>query len=251
MASAFRAELQKARRRHDLLLCLLVPLIVTVWVGGLASPSSPEELANGYSSLFYSIPVVNCILMPVLAAVLASRLWDVEVKGCTLKLLYTLQSRSSLFAAKSLLGFGEVLLVILLEEGSLLLLGRVHGYTEAFPTGQFFYLGVCTLAVLTMLFVSELLLMLVWNNPMPALSVGIVGALVGLFSAFMPPIVSYFVPWGYFIPLCSYEVANWNQATHTVTYGTRAFNWGLLAFTLVLAAGLFAAAWRIIRDKEV
>lgn len=36
--------------------------------------------------------------MPLAMAILASRLWDVEVKGCTAKLLYTLQSRRSLFA---------------------------------------------------------------------------------------------------------------------------------------------------------
>lgn len=75
--------------------------------------------------------------------------------------------------------------------------------------------------------------------------------MVGLFSAFMPPIVSYFVPWGYFVPLSSYEVAVWDQETHTVLYGTRPFNWGLLAFTVALAAVLFAAVWRMMRDKEV
>ncbi len=42
----------------------------------------------------------------------------------------------------------------------------------------------------------------------------------------MPPLVSYFVPWGYYIPLCCYEVAYWDKATHTVTYGIRPFNWG-------------------------
>ena len=42
----FWVEMQKARRRHDLLLCLLVPLIILLWVGGL-SPESEEELANG------------------------------------------------------------------------------------------------------------------------------------------------------------------------------------------------------------
>ena len=47
MLRSFHAELQKAHRRHDLLLCLLVPLIMILWVGGLA-PSDPEELANGY-----------------------------------------------------------------------------------------------------------------------------------------------------------------------------------------------------------
>ena len=62
---------------------------------------------------------------------------------------------------------------------------------------------------------------------------------------------SYFVPFGYYIPLSAYEVANWDEATHTVTYGTRPFNWGLLAFTLALGAVLFALAWRKVQDEEV
>ena len=181
----------------------------------------------------------------------ASRLWDIEVKGSTTKLLYTLQSRRSLFAGKALLGTGEVLLMVTLEMAVSILLGRVQGYTETLPAGPFVYTGICTLAVDVMLFFSELLLMLIFDNPLPALCVGIVGALIGLFSAFMPPLVSYFVPWGYFVPLSCYEVALWDQATHTVTYGPRPYSWGLLAFTVVLAAILFAAAWRMMRDKEV
>ena len=39
--AAFRAELQKAHRRHDLALCLLIPGIVVLWVGGLA-PAAPD-----------------------------------------------------------------------------------------------------------------------------------------------------------------------------------------------------------------
>ena len=219
--AAFRAELQKAHRRHDLALCLLIPGIVVLWVGGLA-PADPEELANGYSALLYSLPVIEAILMPVMMAVLASRLWDMEV-----------------------------LLVTVLELACVPVLGRVHGYTEAFPTGQLVYLFVCTLTVDTMLFFGEFLLMLWMGNPLPALCVGIVGALVGLFSAFMPPLASYFVPFGYYIPLSAYEVANWDKATHTVTYGTRPFNWVLLAFTLALGAVLFALAWRKVQDEEV
>ena len=248
--AAFRAELQKAHHRHDLALCLLIPGIVVLWVGGLA-PADPEELANGYSALLYSLPVIEAILMPVMMAVLASRLWDMEIKGNTAKLLYTLQSRRSLFAGKALLGTGEVLLMVTLEMAVSILLGRVQGYTETLPAGPFVYTGICTLAVDVMLFFSELLLMLIFDNPLPALCVGIVGALIGLFSAFMPPLVSYFVPWGYFVPLSCYEIALWDRATHTVTYGLRPYSWGLLAFTVVLAAALFAAAWRMMRDKEV
>ena len=100
--AAFRAELQKAHRRHDLALCLFIPGIVVLWVGGLA-PADPEELANGYSALLYSLPVIEAILMPVMMAVLASRLWDMEIKGNTTKLLYTLQSAAAcLQASRSL-----------------------------------------------------------------------------------------------------------------------------------------------------
>ena len=248
--AAFRAELKKAHRRHDLALCFLLPGILVLWVGGL-SPSSPDELSNGYSALFYSIPVIEAILLPVMMAVLASRLWDMEAKGNTPKLLYTLQSRRSLFAGKAVFGVLEVLLTAALELSCIPVLGRVHGYTEAFPKGQFAYLFVCTVAVDLMLFFGEFLLMLRFGNPLPALCVGIVGALVGLFSAFMPPLVSYFVPWGYYIPLGAYEVANWDEANHLVTYGTRPYNWGLLAFTILLGIGLFYAAWRRVQTEEV
>ncbi len=84
MYTNIRAELQKARRRHDLIVCLcghgaaLVPV---------AAPTGADELASAYSALFYSLPIINTILMPLAMAILASRLRDVEVKGCTPKLL--------------------------------------------------------------------------------------------------------------------------------------------------------------------
>ena len=102
-----------------------------------------------------------------------------------------------------------------------------------------------------MLYFLELLLALWFSNPLPAVCVGIIGALLGLFSAFMPQIASYFVPWGYFVPLCSYEVKVWDQASHTVLYGTRPCNWGLLVFTFGLAVFLFGVCWRVMRNKEV
>ena len=247
---AFRVEIEKAHRRHDLLLCLLVPGIIILWVGGV-SPAAPDELANAYSALFYSYPVIEAILLPVTMALFASRLWDMEVKGGTTKLLYTLQSRRSLFMGKVLFGLLEILLVTAVEIGLIPLLGRLHGYTEALSLSQLGYLTLCTLAVDAMLFFGEFLIMLWCGSPIPALCVGIVGALLGLFSAFMPRFVSYLVPWGYYIPLGAYEVASWVQATHTVTYGTRPYNWGLLAFTLALGGVLFYLSWRKVEREEV
>ena len=250
MLLSFGTELRKAHRRQDLLLCLLVPVIMVLWVGGL-SPSQEDELANGYSALFYSIPVIQAILMPVMMAVLASRLWDMEIKGNMNKLLYTLQSRRSLFVGKALFGFLEVVLTTVLEMGLASLLGVLHSYTEPFSWVQFLYLSLCSLAVSGMLFFMEFFLIVRFRNPLPTLCTGITGALLGLFSAFMPPIVSYFIPWGYFIPLSAYEVSFWDQETHTVLYGTRNFNFGLLAFTILLGVGFFCFTWQTVRKEEV
>ena len=249
--AAFRAELQKAHRRHDLALCLLIPGIVVLWVGGLA-PADPEELANGYSALLYSLPVIEAVLMPVMMAVLASRLWDMEIKGNTAKLLYTLQSRRSLFAAKAALGLAEIFLIVTLEAAGAPLIGHLQHYTQPYPAaGQAAYLWGCTFAVDCMIFFSELLLTVLLANPLPALCVGILGTLLGLFSAFMPAWVGYFVPWGYFIPLNTYRIADWDQASKVVTYMIVPFQWPLLVATVVLAGILFFAAWYAMRNKEV
>ena len=80
MPRSLHAEFQKAWRRHDLLICLLLPVIVLLW-SGYSAPDGAGSTVNAFSALFYSAPVMNAILMPVGMAVLANRLWDVEIKG--------------------------------------------------------------------------------------------------------------------------------------------------------------------------
>ena len=229
----------------------LVPVMALLWCQS-AAPTGADELASAYSALFYSLPIINTILMPLAMAILASRLWDVEVKGCTPKLLYTLQSRRSLFAAKAALGLAEIFLIVTLEAAGAPLIGHLQHYTQPYPAaGQAAYLWGCTFAVDCMIFFSELLLTVLLANPLPALCVGILGTLLGLFSAFMPAWVGYFVPWGYFIPLNTYRIADWDQASKVVTYMIVPFQWPLLVATVVLAGILFFAAWYAMRNKEV
>ena len=102
-----------------------------------------------------------------------------------------------------------------------------------------------------MLFFFEFLLTILLKNPLPAVCVGIAGALVGLFSAFMPKVCSLFVPWGYYIPLSSYYIKDWSRDTHTVIYGVQGYQWPLLIWVLVLMSALFVVTWHVIQKKEV
>lgn len=250
MLRSLHAECQKARHRHDLLACLLIPLAVLVWAG-YSAPDGGKNLKSAYHALFYTLPVMNTILMPVGMAMLASRLWDVEEKGNFPKLLYTLQSRRSLFAAKSLLGIGEVLFISALELAGALALGCAYQYQDFPPFAQLLYFFLCTVTVSLMLFFSELLLTILLASPLPALCTGIAGALIGLFTAFMPPLLSYFIPWSYFIPLGSYILEDWDPDSNWVLYGIRDFNFPLLLWCALLAVFFFIFTWQKIRTKEV
>lgn len=248
MARSFGAELQKARRRWDLAVALGIPLIVFLW----ASRATPggENPASGYAGMFYSLPLMNAVIMPVGMAALASRIWDCETKGSACKLLYTLQTRQSLFAAKALLGLLENLLVCAVECGGLLALGRVQGYTEALLPGRLGWLFLCTFLVNAMLYFFSFWLSMRFANQVVALAVGFCGALIGLFAAFMPVVFSYFIPFGYYIPLGAVGM-DWNPETRVAAYFYKDYPWWLLGVTALLAAALAALCLHTVKDKEV
>ena len=149
------AEIQKGRRRHDMLLALLMGLIAVGWATQ-SKPRMEDELASGYSALLYALPLMNTIIMPICMAVLASRLWDMEAKSGSLKLLFTLQSRGSLFAGKVLVGMAQNALICAVEGAGLLVLGRLQGFTQAVPADHLAWLLLCTYLVNAMLFLRSL-----------------------------------------------------------------------------------------------
>ena len=103
----FWVEMQKARRRHDLLLCLLVPLDHPCCGSAACRRKAKRSWPTDTARCFTACRSFILILLPVAMAALASRLWDMEVKGGTMKLLYTLQSRRSLLMGKAVFGLLE------------------------------------------------------------------------------------------------------------------------------------------------
>lgn len=245
----FRAELRKSRRRYHSLVSILISAFVLLWstqTGG----SGPERLRVGYSTLFYAVPLINTVVMPLGTAVLGSRIWDVESKENNCRLLFTLQSRKTLFFCKSILGISQILLICITEGLGLLLLGRVSGFTEALDWKQFWWLMACTFAVNAMLLFLWLWLSIRFSNQVPTLACGTVGSLSGLFAAFMPVWVSRLLPWGYYIPLSAMRM-EWNPVTKDVRYIPCAYPVWLLAVTAALLTVFALAAWQALNRKEV
>lgn len=243
------AEIAKGRRRHDMLLALGVGMIVLMWAS-LSQPNVEDELAAGYSALLYALPLMNTIIMPISMAALASRLWDMEAKAGSLKLVFTLQSRVSLFAGKTLVGMAQIALIGAVEIAGLLAIGRWQGFTEPLPVPHVAWLLASTLVVNAMLFFAELCICVHSDTQVAALGAGAVFSLVGVFGAFMPPVMTYFMPWAYYMPLGSVKM-NWDSVTRICTFEMLPFDGAVLAVGAALLALFALLAWRAIDNKEV
>lgn len=238
-------ELKKSRHRHNGLVAVSIALFVLLW----ASQTGAREEA-GYSALLYAVPLMNTVVMPLGTAVLASRLWDLESKEKCCRMLLTLQSRKSLFAGKAEAALLQIALTVAVEGAGILALGKCGGYSEALSWPQMGWMSLTTFAVNAMLFFLWLLLSIRFDNQVPTLAAGMLGSLSGLFSAFMPPMLSYFLPWGYYIPLATVRV-DWNPETHAVRYYCTPRPLWLLGITGLLLALFAAMAWDALKRKEV
>ena len=129
---AYKAEIQKQRCRKVWIIPLGFLTVLTLWVSVPMFHFTAQDLTSGYQWLFYQISLLNAIFVPMMLAVTASQLCDMEIKGNTLKLLYTLEKTGRFYDIKFLaearylllFSFGEVLVILLL--GKLFQIGRAH-----------------------------------------------------------------------------------------------------------------------------
>ena len=243
------AELKKSRRRHNTLVAVCISLFVLLWATQTGG-TGEGRLEQGYSGLLYAVPVMNTVVMPLGTAVLASRLWDLESKGNSCRMLLTLQSRRALFLGKTVIALLQILLIGVIECAGIPALGKHFGFTELLDWGQLLWLAVSTLTVNTMLFFLWLFLSIRFDNQVPTLAAGMVGSLSGLFAAFMPSLVSYFLPWGYYIPLSTIRM-DWNRETRIVRYYPVPYPVWLLSLTATFGVLFAVMAWKALKHKEV
>lgn len=244
------AEQKKTRHRHIWLVPSCFFLFECVWMIWQLNNAGTDELVTGYLMLFHHMPVVNTILLPIMIAVIASRLCDMEVKGDTLKLLYTLQNRARFFDCKYLNGI-KYLFFFTSGQGALFLfLGRqFHFGNPLKPVMLLCYLAV-TFSTGIILLVIQQTLSLISNSQIMPLVVGLAGSFLGLFSLFFPRPVARLVLWGYFAAFPCVEM-DWNRDERIIRYYEIPFSiYGFLAF---LAAGvcIYIICKILVTKKEV
>lgn len=245
-------SVEYGKQRH--LFVWMIPLaflaVLFLWGSVGQRNLSEYDLAQGYSYLLYQIPILNCILMPVMLAVVSSRICDMEVKGQTWKLLFTLQNKDGFYDRKFLTEFLYLLLFCVGELGMVLLYGILYDYTEPIPGILFLrHLAATMLSGSAVLSLQHLLSLLCANQILPLLT-GLAGSFLGLFSEFFPPALARLVLWGYFGAFVPYGI-DWNDETQEVLLTAREFPWGLFLGFLIFTILFYFLCRHIFIRKEL
>lgn len=250
----WKAERKKQRYRNVWIIPFGFLTILTLWLSVLMRNFTPQELAHGYQWIFYQLSLMNAIFMPVMLAVIASRLCDMEIKGCTLKLLYTLVKPGHFYDIKFLAEVKYLLYFSFGQIAAILLVGKVFHFTEpvqVLPFTEHFLAVSCIGAVLLSL---QHLLSLMSENQILPLFVGLAGSFLGLFSMFFPRAVNRFIIWGYF-SIFSVSGVDWAGMEEEADYFSciQYRDFPFPGFILFLAVGLilYLIEKEIFKRKEV
>lgn len=246
----FIVEQKKQRHKSHFIFVLFFIAVQFLWTFYAQRPTDYNDLEQGYLSCFYFFPVLNTILYPIFIAVMASRLCDMEVKGDTLKLLYTLQKKSSFYDCKYLSGLLPIFFTILAEAFFIILAGKYYHFKDTLSIAMLFELILSTLLVSCALLSIQQVLSLLSQNQILPLLVGLLGSFLGLFSLFFPKGFARLVLFGYFCAFFKLE-NDWDEKTRIVTYYYRGFDWKLFfVFFLFTVALYFFCRWLTLK-KEV
>jgi hypothetical protein len=250
MIKALIMEFYKTRRRGIFLVMfglLAVQLLWSLWGIGKWDAG---DFQTGWLFFLYQMPLLNSIMMPVVVAVIVSRLCDVEHKGHTFSVLQTILSAGKLFDVKLIAASIMLLLLSVLQVFVLLIVGIHFGFWGPIPFGKMvLYLLITVLINLGILGFQQTLSLL-FPNQMIALTSGLLGAFVGLFSLYFPQGIQKFYIWGYYGVLMQVGM-NWDRETRIMDLFYVPLEWKSFLFLAIHLMMIYVVGRTLFVRKEL
>ncbi|WP_349669561.1 ABC transporter permease, partial [Lacrimispora sp.] len=205
-------EFYKIRRRKVGVIILVLLGVQCLWGLWAFRDMDAKKLSQGYMQCLYHFTVLNTIMMPMIAAITASKICDLEHKGQTFKLLLTVMPAGALFDAKFICASMYMVAVGAAQMVFIIVLGNAAGFTEPFPPGYLFYYFVITIFVTVAILAIQQAFSLLFANQMVSFVIGITGSFAGLFSLFLPQNIQRGILWSYYGVLTPVRM-NWDSQT--------------------------------------
>lgn len=198
-----RLEFFKLRRKRLLLMTVLFLCAEIVWAfaaAGMSFSRHPDRA--GWEPVMVMLSSMNGLFLPILSAIVVSRICDMEHKGNTWKLLLSASvRRGQLYSAKYICTCFILLCACMLQVLAIVVFGIMNDFVEPVPT----FLLVCFLVgvmVTNMVVIAlQQWMSMAVKNQAFALCLGMLGGFIGLVGDLFPATVRRFFPWTYYTGL--------------------------------------------------
>ena len=243
----------KTRRCYVVITALVITAIGICWA--LYGKYNEFMIQNGWMAFLYQLPLINAIIMPLLATVLASRICGIEHKGAMLKQICTSVKRGRLYDAKLIFGLGIILLCVLIMWDVTIMFGIYKGFGGECPIKLYLLYLLFTAAPTVAIYIFQHTLSLVCKNQAIPFFAGIIGEFAGLFSMFLPqlPWLRKSVLWGYYGTLQFVGLFGWTKETRyeTAYYDLMQIDWVFFAVLVAAAVAMYLIGRYWFSKKEM
>ena len=246
---ALTLEFAKLRRKNVWLVCLGVAALCLTWVATGAARAA-QGAPDGTASMLYMAPLVNAIVLTLFAAVVSSRVCEVDHEARALKELLCLQRPGTLFAAKLTCSLVLIATTVVLEAVGIAALASYKGFADQLGIAELAAFAACQVGPTFTVAAVVQAVALRWENQFASLALGLALSLAGLFSLFFPPVVQRLVPSGYF-GLLSCVRMDWDGVTHATSFYAVPFAWGDAILLAAICAAVIAVSAIWFSRKEL
>ncbi|MDT9722557.1 ABC transporter permease [Paenibacillus sp. ClWae2A] len=232
---ALSLEYYKIRRKRIWVMLSLFLAAEMIWASMSMSISISRSAANAsWEALIFSIASMNGLFLPIISAIVVSRICDMEHKGNTWKMLMTTNiGRNHVYTAKYICANSLILYGILAQAVFIVGFGLSKNISGPLPFSLLVQFVIGTLLTTLAITALQQWLSLTVRNQAFALCLGMLGGFIGTTSGLFPAGVRHLFIWSYYMDL--------NPVTYIYSATSGTYVSGMLPVGLFLAALLMAA----------
>lgn len=188
--------------------------------------------------------------MPIVSAIVVSRICDMEHKGSTLKMLVaTNVGRGQLYAAKYICANSLLLCGILVQTALMVVFGQLKDFPGGPPIGWLLQFIGGTLLTTCGITALQQWISLAIKNQAFALTLGMLGDFIGMTSALFPAAIRYLFIRSYYLDLNPMT----NQYTESATnvYLAQPVDLGIMIAAMMMAVLFYLAGSLYVTWQEI
>lgn len=250
MITILGLEYFKIRRKKIWTMILLFLVVEMLWAFLSISRSiagNPDHAV--WESVFFSISSMNGLFMPIISAIVVSRICDMEHRGATWKMLVaTNVGRSRLYAVKYICSNSLLLYGILAQAALMIVFGLIKDFPGAPPIELLIrFMGGSLLTTLAVTALQQWISMAIKNQAF-ALCLGMLGGFIGMTAGLFPDAVRHIFIWSYYLDL---SPVTYLYAEPSGSYMAQLVSPGIVVAALIMTILFYIAGSTHVTRQEI